>query len=255
MNEFNRRRISLVASQILLGAVILSLWEWGSSAKVLDPFVFSRPSLIAVRVFHLVFSGLIWHHLAITFLEASLSFVIGGMLGVLGGFVLARSPKIASILEPFLRVGNALPRVVLAPIFLLWFGLGIWSKVALGVSVVFFVVFYNTFRGLREVDRVMIDNARMLGATERQLLRHVLAPSALTWIFSSLHVAVGLAIIAVIVGEYLGSSAGIGYLIAQAEGVFDSTGVFAGMTILAIGVLAVGSAVDAVERRLTRWKP
>jgi NitT/TauT family transport system permease protein len=255
MNEINKRRMSLVASQILLGAVILLLWEWGAAAKVLDPFVFSRPSLIALRVFHLVFSGSIWPHLAITFLEASLSFVIGGLLGVLGGFVLARSPVIASILEPFLRVGNALPRVVFAPIFLLWFGLGIWSKVALGVSVVFFVVFYNTFRGLREVDRVMIDNARMLGASERQLLRHVLVPSALTWIFSSLHVGVGLAIIAVIVGEYLGSSAGIGYLIAQAEGVFDSTGVFAGMTVLAIGVLAVGLAVDGIERRLTRWKP
>jgi NitT/TauT family transport system permease protein len=171
------------------------------------------------------------------------------------GFVLARSPLIASVLEPYLRIGNALPRVVFAPIFLLWFGLGIWSKVALGVSVVFFVVFYNTFRGLREVDRVMIDNARMLGASERQLLRHVLVPSALTWIFSSLHVSIGLAIIAVVVGEYLGSSAGIGYMIAQAEGVFDSTGVFAGMTILAIGVLAVGSAVDGIERRLTRWKP
>jgi NitT/TauT family transport system permease protein len=255
MNEINKPRIPTVVWQILLGAIILLLWEWGVSAKVLDPFVFSRPSQIALRVLHLVFSGSIWPHLAVTFLEAALSFTIGGFLGVVSGFVLARSPLIASIFEPYLRIGNALPRVVFAPIFLLWFGLGIWSKVALGVSVVFFVVFYNTFRGLREVDRVMIDNARMLGASERQLLRHVLIPSALTWIFSSLHVSIGLAIIAVVVGEYLGSSAGIGYLIAQAEGVFDSTGVFAGMTILAIGVLAVGSAVDGIERRLTRWKP
>jgi NitT/TauT family transport system permease protein len=255
MNEIDKRRIPAVAWQILLGAIILLLWEWGVSSKVMDPFVFSRPSQIALRVSHLVFSGSIWPHLAVTFLEAALSFTIGGFLGVVSGFVLARSPLIASILEPYLRIGNALPRVVFAPIFLLWFGLGIWSKVALGVSVVFFVVFYNTFRGLREVDRVMIDNARMLGASERQLLRHVLVPSALTWIFSSLHVSIGLAIIAVVVGEYLGSSAGIGYMIAQAEGVFDSTGVFAGMTILAIGVLAVGSAVDGIERRLTRWKP
>ena len=119
---------------------------------------------------------------------------------------------------------------MLAPIFLLWFGLGIWSKVALGVTVVFFVVFFNTYRGVREVDRVIIDNARMLGASERQLIRHVLVPSALTWIFSSLHVSIGLAIIAVVVGEYLGASRGIGYVIAQAEGVFDTTGVFAGMT-------------------------
>jgi NitT/TauT family transport system permease protein len=160
MNEISKPRIPAVVWQILLGAIILLLWEWGVSSKVLDPFVFSRPSQIALRVSHLVFSGSIWPHLAVTFLEAALSFIIGGLLGVVSGFVLARSPLIASILEPYLRIGNALPRVVFAPIFLLWFGLGIWSKVALGVSVVFFVVFYNTFRGLREVDRVMIDNAR-----------------------------------------------------------------------------------------------
>ena len=145
--------------------------------------------------------------------------------------------------------------MVLAPIFLLWFGLGIWSKIALGVTVVFFVVFFNTFRGVREVDRVIVDNARMLGASERQLIRHVLIPSALTWIFSSLHVSIGLAIIAVVVGEYLGASRGIGYLIAQAEGVFDTTGVFAGITVLSAGVLMVGIAVDRLERRLLQWKP
>src|SRR5262249_46283842 len=142
-----------------------------------------------------------------------------------------------------------------APIFLLWFGLGIWSKVALGVTVVFFVVFFNTFRGVREVDRALIDNARMLGASEAQLVRHVLVPSALTWIFSSLHISIGMAIIAVVVGEYLGASRGIGYLIAQAEGVFDTTGVFAGIAVLAAGVLLIGRIVAGFERRLLRWKP
>ena len=106
-------------------------------------------------------------------------------LGVLFGFVLARVPLLAALLEPYIRVANALPRVVLAPIFLLWFGLGIWSKVALGVTVVFFIVFFNTYRGIREVDRAIVDNARMLGASHAQLVRHVLIPSALTWIFSS----------------------------------------------------------------------
>ena len=120
---------------------------------------------------------------------------------------------------------------------------------------VFFVVFFNAYRGVRETERVIIDNARMLGASEHQLIRHVLFPSALTWIFSSLHVSIGLAIIAVVVGEYLGASSGIGYIIAQAEGVFDTTGVFAGMTVLALGVLLVGGVVDRLERRLLRWKP
>src|SRR6185369_17647002 len=122
-------------------------------------------------------------------------------------------PLLAALLEPYIRIANSLPRVVLAPMFLLWFGLGIWSKVALGVTVVFFIVFFNTYQGVREVDPVLLDNARMLGASERQLIRHVLTPSALSWIFSSLHISIGFAIIAVVVGEYLGSARGVCYVI------------------------------------------
>jgi NitT/TauT family transport system permease protein len=194
-------------------------------------------------------------HVSTTFTEAMLSFVIGGFLGVLFGFALAGVPILATLLEPYIRMANALPRVVLAPIFLLWFGLGIWSKVALGVTVVFFVVFFNTYRGVREVDAAIVNNVPMLGGSESQLVRYVLVPSALTWIFSSLHISIGMAIIAVVVGEYLGASRGVGYLVAQAEGVFDTTGVFAGMAVLAAGVLLVGAVVGRVERRLLRWKP
>jgi NitT/TauT family transport system permease protein len=150
---------------------------------------------------------------------------------------------------------SALPRVVLAPIFLLWFGLGVWSKVAFGVTLVYFVVFFNTYQGVREVPKALTDNARMLGAGEAHLIRHVLLPSALGWIFSSLHVSVGFAIVGAVVGEYLGSSAGVGYLISQAEGTFDTTGVFAGMVVLATVVLLVDLAVGLLERNLLRWKP
>lgn len=240
--------------QVLLGAAMLSLWEAGSRAGWLDKFYFSRPSDIAARVGEWLASGSVWPHLGTTVLEAALSFLIGGALGVATGFLLARRPWLGALLDPYIRIGNALPRVVLAPIFLLWFGLGIWSKVALGVTVVFFIVFFNTFQGVREVDPVLIANARMLGARERDLVKHVLLPSALAWIFSSLHVSVGFAIIAVVVGEYLGSARGIGYVISQAEGVFDITGVFAGMTVLSAVVLVVGAAVNAAERRLLRWK-
>jgi NitT/TauT family transport system permease protein len=120
---------------------------------------------------------------------------------------------------------------------------------------VFFIVFFNVFRGVREVDPVIVANARMLGASERQLVRHVFIPSALTWIFSSLHTAVGFAIVGAVVGEYLGSSKGIGYVISQAEGVFDTTGVFAGMVVLMLVVLVVDFFVNKLERRLLRWKP
>ncbi len=244
----------MVVWQVLLGAALLLGWEAGAKTGLLQSFFFSRPSDVLARVWKMAAGGGVWEHLAATIAEASLSFLIGVIGGVVFGFLLARNRFLADLLDPYIRIVNALPRVVLAPIFLLWFGLGIWSKVALGVTVVFFIVFFNTFQGVREVDPVMVNNARMLGANEHQLIRHVLIPSALTWIFSSLHISIGFAIIAVVVGEYLGSSRGIGYLISQAEGVFDTTGVFAGMAILASVVLVVGALVGRLERYLLRWK-
>jgi NitT/TauT family transport system permease protein len=255
MSAPGNRRAILIASQVALASAVLLAWEWGAASGRLDPFFFSRPSAIIVRVGGWMATGFLWRHLWTTFGEAMLSFVIGGLLGVVVGLVLGESPLLAAVLDPYIRIANALPRVVLAPIFLLWFGLGIWSKVALGVTVVFFIVFYNTFRGAREVDVGMLNNARMLGASDAQLLRHVIVPSALTWIFSSLHISIGMAIVAVVVGEYLGASRGIGYLIDQAQGVFDTTGVLAGMTVLAAAVLIVGGLVNRLERRLLRWKP
>ncbi|HUQ93467.1 MAG TPA: ABC transporter permease [Bryobacteraceae bacterium] len=249
------RKIPMVFWQVLLGALMLGIWQWGASSGILDKFFFSRPSDVAGRVWKLFAEGTIWTHLGTTLLEAGLSFAIGVVGGVALGFLLARNRWLAALFDPYIRIANSLPRVVLAPIFLLWFGLGIWSKVALGVTVVFFIVFFNTYQGVKEVDPVMLNNARMLGASERQLIRHVLVPSALTWIFSSLHISIGFSIIAVVVGEYLGASRGVGYMIAQAEGVFDTTGVFAGMTILAAVVLLVGAGVNRLERWLLRWKP
>ena len=250
----NDRRLILFW-QLALAIGIVAAWEWGVATGVLDRFFFSRPSDVLFRVIQWVRTGSIWRHVLTTFTEASVSFVLGAIAGVVLGFFLGRAPTVAAILDPYIRIANSVPRVVLAPIFLLWFGLGIWSKVALGVTVVFFVVFFNAYRAVREADRVVLDNVRMLGASEGQLIRYVLIPSALSAIFSSLHVSIGLAIIAVVVGEYLGASSGIGYLIAQSEGVFDTTGVFAGMTVLAAGVLVVGSLVNRVERRLLRWRP
>ena len=241
--------------QVGLGVAAAGAWQSLTTAKILDPFFFSRPSDILGRMWQWIVTGSIWMHLAVTLEEALLSFVLGAGLGVIIGFSLARAPFAARVLEPYIQMLNALPRVVLAPIFLLWFGLGIWSKVALGITVVFFIVFFNTFRGVREVEQVILDNARMLGASERQLMRHVLIPSALTWIFSSLHVSVGFAIVAVVVGEYLGAARGVGYVVAQAEGVFDTTGVFAGMGVLNLVVLGVIYLVGRLERRLLRWKP
>src|SRR5205085_10421203 len=148
---------------------------------------------------------------------------------VLVGFWFGRKPFIAAVFDPYLKMANALPRIVLAPIFALWFGLGMTSKVVLGITLVFFVIFFNVYQGVKEVSPAVLANARMLGMAERQLLRHVYWPSAMSWMFSSLHTSVGFAVVGAVVGEYLGSAAGLGYLILQAEGTLDVAGVFAGM--------------------------
>lgn len=247
-------KVPLVAAQVALGVGLLGLWQWLVARGLLDEFFFSRPSAVAARVADWVRTGFIWPHLALTLSEALLAFLIGAAAGAVSGFALARLERLGAVLDPYIRVLNALPRVVLAPMFLLWFGLGMWSKVALGVTVVFFIVFFNTHRGVREVDPALINNVRMLGATQWQLARHVLIPSALTWVFSSLQTSVGFAVIGAVVGEYLGSTGGVGYLIAQAEGLFDTTGVFAGIAVLSAAVLLLGWAVSRLERWLLRWK-
>jgi len=240
--------------QAAVGAGALALWQGLVSFKVLDAFFVSRPSDIAQRIVQWVVGGSLWAHLAVTLEESLLGLVVGAAMGISLGFSLGRSPLVAGIFDPYIKMLNAVPRVVLAPLFLLWFGLGIWSKVALAVTLVFFVMFFNTYQGVRDADRVLIDNVRMLGASERQLVRHVLIPSALTWIFSSLQTSLGFAMVGAVVGEYLGSTRGLGYVISQAEGTFDTTGVFAGMTVLAIVVVIVSAGVTRLERWLLRWK-
>lgn len=253
-NEHNRR-LTVHLLQFLVAAAFIGLWEAGSRTHVLDPFFFSEPSQIARNVWDQVSSGSIWPNLWATLEESALGLAIGAAGGIAIGVLLAQVRLLAEVFDPFIKITNSLPRLVFAPLFILWFGLGTWSKVWLAVSLVFFLVFFNTFQGIREVQRVLIDNARMLGASRWQLLRHVLIPSALSWIFSSLHVSVGFAIIGAVVGEYLGADRGIGYLIAQAQGDFDTTAVFAGLVILAVVVAAVDILVARLERRLLRWKP
>jgi NitT/TauT family transport system permease protein len=246
---------TVIALQILTLAVLLGFWETGSRTGFLDPFFFSKPSDIALQIATWLTGVTIWEHLATTLIEAFLAFVIGTIFGVVCGLALARIDLLAAVFDPYIRILNALPRVILAPIFLLWFGLGIASKVALGVSLVFFVVFFNTYQGVREVDPVILNNARMLKASDRQLLRHVYLPSAMAWIFSSLHTSIGFALVGAVVGEYMGAARGIGYLVAQAQGVFDTTGVFAGLILTSAVVLCVDLGINRVERYLLRWRP
>jgi len=253
-------RSKLLIAQAAIAVLAIVLWHLLTTvpigdALLLPPFFFSTPLDIANRVVRWFASGMIWKHLWITLSESVLAFVIGSLAGVAIGFWFARKPLVAALFDPYVKMINALPRVVLAPIFTLWFGLGIWSKVALGITLVFFIVFFNVYQGVKEVSTTVLANARMLGMNERQLMRHVYWPSALSWMFSSLHTSVGFAVVGAVVGEYLGSAAGLGYLIQQAEGVFDVAGVFAGMLVLAVFVLIVDGIVSRVEQRLLVWRP
>ncbi len=254
------KRASLVAAQVCVALVVILFWQVASTTHVIgDPssisFFFATPGGVAAQIWDWFSGGSIWYNLWITLLESALSFVIGSLAAVVVGFWFARKPRLAAIFDPYVKGANALPRVVLAPIFTLWFGLGIWSKVALGFTLVFFIVFFNVYQGVKEVDTTVLSNARMLGMNERQLLRHVYLPSALSWMFSSLHTSIGFAVVGAVVGEYLGSAAGLGYLIQQAEGMFDVAGVFAGMFVLAAFVLVIDWCVTLVERRLLVWRP
>ena len=219
-------------------------------------FFFGEPLKVAGRIWvWFVTEADIYRHLGITLLETLLAFGIGSVLGLGAGLWLALQPMASAILEPYIKALNSMPRIILAPIFAVWFGLGIGSKVALGVTLVFFIVFFNVYQGVKEVSPVVLANARMLGARPRQLLRHVYLPSATSWVFSSLHTSVGLAFVGAVVGEYLGSSQGVGYLILQAEGTFDINTVMAGIVVLTAFALVLDALVGRIERRLMKWQP
>ncbi|OIK04362.1 ABC transporter permease [Streptomyces monashensis] len=254
-----RRKVFVNAVRVVLLVAVLGLWEGLSRAKVIDPFNFSMPSKIWDQIWTWVMHGTalgslgeqIWY----TLYEALLGWIIGVIAGVLLGIALGRIRLLAEVLGPYIKVLNSIPRIVLAPIFLIWFGLGPSSKVASAVVLVFFPVFFNAFQGAREVDRNLVANARILGASDRRVTLQVVIPSATSWIFTSLHVSFGFALIGAIVGEYIGATKGIGLLVSQSQNTFNAAGVYAAMVILAVVALVAEGLLTFAERRIFRWKP
>ena len=251
--------------QVGLLVALFATWQVLSQPGLVPPFVWDNPDRAAfffgepVKIFRVIWGwftdGTIYPHLWVTLQETALAFAIGSVLGLAVGLWLGLSPTASALFDPYITAMNAMPRVVLAPIFMVWFGLGIWSKVALGVTLVFFIVFFNVYQGVKEVSPVVLNNTIMLGARRHQLLRHVYLPSATSWVFSSLHTAVGMAFVGAVVGEYLGSAKGVGYLIQQAEGAFDINTVFAGILVLTAFALVLDYAVGLAEKRLLVWRP
>ena len=265
LTKTQRIRLQIRCWQWALLAVIFIFW-WAMTKPGVVPtfffdnddqaaFFFGEPVEIFARIWQWFSTGEIYRHLAVTLYETVMAFIIGTVGGLACGLWLALSPRAAAVCDPFIKGFNSMPRVILAPIFAVWFGLGPASKIALGVTLVFFIVFFNVYQGVREVNPTVLNSTRMLGANRQQLLRYVYVPSAMSWVFSSLHNAVGMAFVAAVIGEYLGSAEGVGYLILQAETTFDMNTVMAGILVLTAFALVIDRCVTLAETRLMRWQP
>lgn len=255
-----RRRTTIVwAARALTLFVLLGGWELFADKHVIDPFFYGQPSgiykQIRLWVEHGTAFGSLWLQIWVTLKEALLGFVYGVAGGVLFGVALGQVRFLAEVLGPYIKVINALPRIVLGSIFFVAFGLGTTSKVLLASVLVFFVVFFNAFQGVREVDRNLVANARVLGASRWQVVRNVVLPSALVWIIASLHVAFGFSIIGAIVGEFLGAQKGLGLVIANSQNNFNPDGVFGAMVIIGVVALTAEALIAQLERRLLAWRP
>jgi NitT/TauT family transport system permease protein len=257
--QARRRRLLVHTVRLAVFVFVFGGWQLFTTWKIVDPFFFGQPSGIASTLWdwvrHGTAYGSLWSQIWITMEEALLGFIIGVGGGIVFGVLLGQVRFLADVLSPYIKAVNALPRIVLGSIFLIFFGLGATSKVVLAAVLVFFVVFFNAFQGVREVDRNLIANVRILGASRLQVVRSVVIPSALTWIIASLHVAFGFSIIGAIVGEFLGAQHGLGLVIATAQNQFDADGVFAAMLIIGALALTAEWLIGLLERRLLSWRP
>ena len=254
-----RRQFFVVALRIAIFVVAIGTWEVAGRWRWIDPFFFGLPSGIALQIVEWwtegTSQGPLWMQVLVTFEETAIGFVIGAAGGIVCGIALGRNRFLADVFSIYIKIANSIPRVVLGSIFIISLGLGMASKVALAVVMVFFVVFANAFQGVREADRAMIANAEILGASRWQVTTTIVVPAAMSWILASLHVSFGFALVGAVVGEFLGSRQGVGLLISTAQGAFNANGVFAAMIILAAMALAAEYALTLVEDRLVRWRP
>src|SRR6266446_1980028 len=257
--RLRRHRILVNVLRIGLVVVMLGGWELAGRFKWIDPFFFAMPSLIGEQIWTWLTEGTsqgpLWQQVLVTLEETVLGFLIGAVLGIICGVALGRNKLLADVFSIYIKVANSIPRVVLGSVFIIALGLGMASKVALAVVMVFFVVFGNAFQGVREADRNLIANAHILGASRRQVTFTVVLPSAMSWILASLHVSFGFALVGAVEGEFLGAKQGIGLLIATAQGAFNAAGVFASMIILALVALGAEYLIEGLENVLLKWRP
>lgn len=254
-----RRKAMIIALRLAVLVIVLGGWELSARMKWIDPFFYSMPSMIWNQIVEWLRDGTsqgpLWQQVLVTLEETVIGFLIGAVAGVVCGIVLGRNKLLSDVFSIYIQIANSIPRVVLGSVFVIALGLGMASKVALAVVMVFFVVFANAFQGVREADKYMIANAQILGASPRQVTMSVVIPSAMSWILASLHVSFGFALVGAVVGEFLGAKEGIGLLISTAQGAFNASGVFAAMIVLAVVALAADFLLTRLEKRLLKWRP
>ena len=258
-HERRKRLLRVWAGRIILPVVVIGGWQLCTETGVVDKFYYGQPSLIWQALVDLFTKGTgfgsIWFNLWVTIREAIFGFLLGTITGIVFGLLLGQNRTLSDICSPYIKALNSVPRIILGSIFVVAFGLGILPKVLLAAVLVFFIVFFNAFQGVREVDQNLVANVRVLGASPLQVARHVTVPSAITWIIASLHTAFGFAIIGALVGEVLGSTAGVGLVIVQAQGHLDPNTVFACMILMALVTLLAEFLLTVLEKRVLSWRP
>ncbi len=251
----NRHRTFVSLARVSLFVLGVVFWQLGSNANLFDPGIVPSPLAIAQHLAKWTLDGTLWFHSWITIQETVVGFVAGTAGGIVLGFAIGSYPALAEILDPFILAVYSIPKVALAPLFVVWFGIGIWMKIVLAAVTVVFIVFFNTLAGVRNVDRDLVDAVWLMGAKPRDVLLKVLVPSAMTWALTGVRIAIPYALIGAIIGELIASNRGIGYLISSQASGYDTAGVFAALIVLTALAMILNAVVDEVDRRISKWKP
>lgn len=249
-----RRRYGTLIARIAIGVVFLGFWEF-ASGRLVKEFIVSRPTVIIKTLFELLASGELWYHAQVTLAEFAVGFPLGCVLGILVGYVLGMSPTLSGIFEPYVVALYSVPRIALGPLFIIWLGIGIWSKVGLIILMTFFVTFFNTYAGVKSMSQELLDLARLMGASERALSYRVILPAISPYIMVGLKMAVAQGVLGAIVGEFIAAFRGVGFYIQRAAQLFHAEELFAGILIILALAAALNALFSWVERRLMAWQP
>ncbi len=249
-----KQKVTVNVWRILLVTAFLLSWEMGVKYKAFDSFYISQPSEIFSDLTNLFLTGKILPHIVITLEEALLGLTIGTVAGVIVGFVLGKFKSVAQVLDPFIMALYGIPKLTLGPLFILWFGLGIKSKVFIALISVFFLTFFSAYNGFKNVSPALINTVRLMGATQGQILRKIILPSCVPWLLNGLRASLGAALLGAIIGEYIGASAGLGWMVNYASGMYDTTRVLSLIVILSTMMTIMNGGVTLLDNRLLKWR-